>query len=300
LSLDQQAVVESNNAFALRNSTRLGENGVDKGPTEKGRLAGTGTKAMAFRHPQPATEQAFEEFCLKFLQAHWNYPGLSLFGERGERQYGIDIFDERGQSPHRAAQCKLRKDGKALQPSEIEGEVEKALQFPDGLANYTILTTARVSTAAQRKVSALNREHLKKGLFSIDLMTWDKIERLIDDEYPRLRDELHPAGNSHLRSIDRKLRAIAAMSFAVFGLCTWLVFLGASRQQHGFDADVDSALTDGCITLEDLAFDRIPTRVPKARIIVPANWNASLGAAFGTGYGSGVNPFNPGFGSWNY
>jgi hypothetical protein len=47
----------------------------------------------------PATDDAFEEMCLRLLRLYWSRPGLERFGKRGERQYGIDILDLSGSTP---------------------------------------------------------------------------------------------------------------------------------------------------------------------------------------------------------
>jgi len=166
---------------------------------------------MAFRHPQPATEQDFERFCLKFLRRHWCSPGLVLYGKRGEKQYGIDILDVDGSVPFRAAQCKLHEDGKTIPPSEIRAEVSKAQTFPIPLDRYAIMTTARATTQAQNALIEINREHRDKGLFAVELITWDRIEDLLDAQYPELRDDLHPAGNAHLRMIGRQIAEVSSL-----------------------------------------------------------------------------------------
>jgi hypothetical protein len=86
---------------------------------------------------------------------------LALFGKRGERQFGIDILDLGGQIPLFAAQCNLKEGHKNLTPSAIEEEVNKAKEFTLPIGKYGMLTTAKISTHAQRKVREINEAHLK-------------------------------------------------------------------------------------------------------------------------------------------
>ena len=73
----------------------------------------------------PESDVVFEELCLELLKRHWSRPGLERFAKKGESQYGVDIFDTLGESPQYAAQCKLKEQGKSLEPAEIRAEVER-------------------------------------------------------------------------------------------------------------------------------------------------------------------------------
>jgi len=136
----------------------------------------------------PANEADFERLCLRLLKAYWNCPTLELFGRRGERQHGIDILDMGGEDPIRAGQCKLYDPRKSLTPSEIHAEVEAARGFVPPIGLYALLTTAKVSTDAQKAIIEINRNHRGSGLFIVELFTWDRIDELLD-EYPSIRDE---------------------------------------------------------------------------------------------------------------
>src|SRR5437763_16406541 len=114
---------------------------------------------MPYRYPQPANEDAFEEFCLVLLRDHWTLPTLDRYGHRGERQDGVDLVDTGGGSPFRGVQCKHHDSTKTLPPRELEAEVEKAKGFPEPLNEFFILTTAKKSTQAQRKVRDINKAH---------------------------------------------------------------------------------------------------------------------------------------------
>jgi hypothetical protein len=129
--------------------------------------------------PIPTDEDDFEDLCVDILRIYWNRPGLERYGSRGQRQNGVDIFDLGGVNPLHAAQCKLREFGKKLSPTTIEEEVTDALGFEFSIGKYGILTTAKVTTQAQKKVLEINRRHREAGLFEVELLTWGKLCRLI-------------------------------------------------------------------------------------------------------------------------
>lgn len=137
----------------------------------------------------PTSDEVFEELCLALLKRHWEREGLERFGKKGERQFGVDILDVFGQSPLYAAQCKSKEAWKTLEPAEIRGEVDKAKQFPSKLDHYAILTSAKVSTAAQLAVQAINQEHRAAGLFTVEVFHWNRISDLIR-QYPEIEQQI--------------------------------------------------------------------------------------------------------------
>jgi tetratricopeptide (TPR) repeat protein len=144
--------------------------------------------AFRFKNPPPANPDDFERLCLRLLKAHWYLPKLELYGRRGERQYGVDIVDMSGAEALRAAQCKLYDQSGTLPPAEIRAEVDAAKEFPLPLGVYAICTTARVSTQAQNAILLINREHRQKGLFAVELFTWDRLDELLE-EFTTIRDQ---------------------------------------------------------------------------------------------------------------
>jgi tetratricopeptide (TPR) repeat protein len=136
----------------------------------------------------PTNDHDFEKLCRDVLRRHWSRPGLEIFGKRGERQFGIDLLDLSGQEPLYAAQCKLKEEHKNLPPADIEAEVNEAKLFRPPLGKYGILTTAKVSTQAQRKVREINQVHKPQGLFEVELFTWERICELLQ-RYPDVHEE---------------------------------------------------------------------------------------------------------------
>ena len=136
----------------------------------------------------PTNDDDFEKLCRDVLRLHWSCPGLEIFGNRGERQFGIDLLDLSGKEPLYAAQCKLKEGHKNLPPADIEAEVSQAKLFTPPLGKYGILTTAKVSTQAQRKVREINQAHKSQKLFEVELFTWEKICELLQ-RYPGVQEE---------------------------------------------------------------------------------------------------------------
>ncbi|MFO0847148.1 MAG: hypothetical protein U0871_01125 [Gemmataceae bacterium] len=169
---------------------------------------------MSFRFPQPTNEDDFELFCLRFLRHLWRCPALQPYGKRGERQSGIDLIDEGGGSPFRAAQCKHHEPHKTIPPAEITGEVGQALGFTPALDEYHILTTARRTTHSQNAVIAVNRNHASRGLFQVTLWTWDRIEAALSELDPATVDFIvHGDGGRSATALGRAVRGVLADHF---------------------------------------------------------------------------------------
>lgn len=145
---------------------------------------------ISLRFAIPNDDDVFEEMCRELLRLYWSRPGMEIFGKKGERQFGIDILDVGGQTPIYAAQCKLKEEHKNLQPSEIQTEVDLAKGFSPPLGRYGILTTAKVSTHAQKKIREINQAHSKSGLFEVELLTWERICALLQ-QYTGIQEQFY-------------------------------------------------------------------------------------------------------------
>jgi tetratricopeptide (TPR) repeat protein len=145
---------------------------------------------MRFSLPIPKTEDDFEHLCCELLKRHWDRPQLQRYAHRGEDQEGIDIFDPAQTKPIRGGQCKLHGYGKTIPTKEIEEEVEKARKHTPALDHFTILTTAKKSKQADRKVAEINQAHQAERLFTVEVLTWDQIENLLE-QHPEVRDPIY-------------------------------------------------------------------------------------------------------------
>ncbi|MGD8718988.1 MAG: hypothetical protein PVH29_09225 [Candidatus Zixiibacteriota bacterium] len=135
------------------------------------------------KYERPENEHDFEEFCLVLFRDVCELPQLERYGHRGEAQYGIDLIDESGKTPLVVFQCKYREPYKSFPPRELKAEVEKARRFHDKIRNidkYVVLTTGKISNQTQNTLLELNAAHIAEGLFNIRILTWDRLEKLID------------------------------------------------------------------------------------------------------------------------
>ena len=181
----------------------------------------------------PESEVAFEKLCLALLKRHWSRPGLERFAKKGEEQFGVDIFDTFGDTPLYGAQCKLKEPWKSLDPGKIRDEVEKAKTFPSKLDHYAILTTGKISGAAQLAIQAINQEHRAAGLFTVELFTWEKISELIR-QYPETEQQFYGGLRSEeVASVAAKLDYIAHLTESV----------ASSSATTEIDALIDEART---------------------------------------------------------
>src|SRR5579859_266086 len=187
--------------------------------------------SIRLKHQLPANEADFERLSLALLKRHWNCPLLELYAHRGEGQFGVDIVDLAGTEPLHAGQCKLHESWKALTPAEIKAEVSKAKKFQPPLGLYAILTTAKASQAAHDTVLHINREHRKLGLFQVELMTWEKIEGLLD-EYTDVLDQVYASVSGRIAGeLNEKLSVIQQDVRSI----------SVEVAQDSFDAQIDEA-----------------------------------------------------------
>jgi tetratricopeptide (TPR) repeat protein len=141
------------------------------------------------RYSAPDNADDFENFCLILLRRHWTCPLLERFAHSGEEQEGVDLLDLSGREPLRAAQCKLRKLADTFTPADLREEVAKVKTFPLPIGEYTLLTSAKKSRDLHLEIVKINQAHRDLKLFTVEVITWEGIERLLD-QYPEVAMEL--------------------------------------------------------------------------------------------------------------
>jgi tetratricopeptide (TPR) repeat protein len=145
---------------------------------------------IRIRIPPPANPDDFEKIALKLLQRRWENHNLQLYGRRGQRQHGVDIFDPTASTPHRAAQCKMYEPLEPLTAKLIREAVKEALAFTPKLDVFAILATAKQATECQQAVKEINLEHQAAGLFVVEYLPWAAIEDLLN-EFPDIRGQFY-------------------------------------------------------------------------------------------------------------
>ena len=186
---------------------------------------------MRKSYNKPRNPKDFEIFCLKLLRAHWKCPELDRYATGGQTQNGVDILDLSGQDPLRAAQCKLREEGKRITQTEVENEIEKAREFKPPLDRYVIMTTDKVGKEVHDLLVKINREHREKNLFEVEVFGWSRIEELLD-EHADVRDWYEGGGLvSGVQRIESKVDELLERSAPGRG----------NHNEDGFHAEIDEA-----------------------------------------------------------
>ena len=186
---------------------------------------------MRKSYKKPRNPKDFEIFCLKLLRAHWKCPELDRYATGGQTQNGVDILDLSGQDPLRAAQCKLREEGKMITQTEVENEIEKAREFKPPLDRYVIMTTDKVGKEVHDLLVKINREHREKNLFEVEVFGWSRIEELLD-EHADVRDWYEGGGLvSGVQRIELKVDELLEKPAPGCG----------NHNKDGFHAEIDEA-----------------------------------------------------------
>jgi len=133
---------------------------------------------------RPSNWQDFETLCKKLWGEIWNCPDIKKNGRAGQVQNGVDISGiPSGETQYFGIQCKGRDEylHSQLNESEIENEIEKAKEFQPPLKKLIFATTAVKDSKIEAWFRAKNLEHIKSGLFEVQLYAWDDIVDLIDE-----------------------------------------------------------------------------------------------------------------------
>lgn len=122
---------------------------------------------------QPA---AFESLCLDLWSEIWGDVNAQKNGRNGHPQAGVDVFGRSG-GRWLGVQCKQR-DGllwSKVRTAELTSEVEKAKTFTPALTEFTLATSGPASYQLQERARTLTKDHLEKGLFAVNVWSWEKI-----------------------------------------------------------------------------------------------------------------------------
>lgn len=126
--------------------------------------------------PPTDDANAFESLCLDLWKEIWNDPGAQKNGRSGQPQAGVDVFGRRD-GKQMGVQCKQR--GGLLRTkvttTELEQEVEQAKNFRPPLTTFILATTGPRDARVQERARVLSEEHKSKGLFSVEVWSWQDI-----------------------------------------------------------------------------------------------------------------------------
>ena len=133
---------------------------------------------------KPVNWQDFEYLCKKLWGEIWNCPSIKKNGRQGQSQNGVDIYGiPAGETDYFGIQCKGKDDytNAQLTETEIDEEIQKALNFKPPLKSFIFATTANKDAKIEEYIRVKNVENRKNGNFSIDLFSWEDIADLIEE-----------------------------------------------------------------------------------------------------------------------
>ncbi|MGH7812819.1 MAG: PIN domain-containing protein [Candidatus Binataceae bacterium] len=140
---------------------------------------------LAPGYPLPRSPEEFERLCLKLLRRHWQLPQLERFRDPDRAAKGINLIEIGGRPRLAAVKCDLREPGAAPTPAEIKDSADRAASLKLPIGRFVIATTAAKPEGLQRALYDLNRANRQGGISTIEVLTWEDIEELLD-EYPQI------------------------------------------------------------------------------------------------------------------
>jgi tetratricopeptide (TPR) repeat protein len=161
--------------------------------------------------PAPSDDTLLMDLCAEIYRREWKTDTVQVNGRRGQGQAGVDVQGR----PHDGLdwcgiQCKARSRQGTRKPKlserEIRVEVELALGFRPALKHLIIATSAPHDAEAQIVARQITKDHMAKGLFSVDVLGWSEIRRRMD-RYPEVHDWYRSLGPMEHR-LERKLDAM--------------------------------------------------------------------------------------------
>lgn len=140
---------------------------------------------------KPANWQDFESLCLLLWREEWRSDDIKKNGRNGQSQKGVDICGHReGENEYSGIQCKCKPGNKALTTDEIDDEIDNAIEFKPALKRLIFATTADKDAPIEEYVRIKDDENRKKGLFSIDIKSWQDIVDMLERNKPVLNTYL--------------------------------------------------------------------------------------------------------------
>lgn len=128
---------------------------------------------------KPKNWQDFEKLCKLLWGEIWSCEdAIKQHGRQGQNQHGVDVYayvEKYG--GYCGIQCKGKDDYTQAQltESEIDGEIEKALNFKPELKILIFATSANKDAKIEEYIRNKDIENRNKGLFGIDIASWEDI-----------------------------------------------------------------------------------------------------------------------------
>lgn len=135
---------------------------------------------MTLYYDPPQNPEDFESLCQRLFSRHWNVPDLKKFARRGTKQCGIDLIGCDNQGGLCGIQAKRREPGNSLTKSELQADIESAKGLDPKIERFAFATTAKRDSRLQVFCVQKTAEHVKEGLFAVELFSWDDINELLN------------------------------------------------------------------------------------------------------------------------
>lgn len=133
---------------------------------------------------KPSNWQDFEKLCKLLWGEIWVCEDtIKRHGRQGQNQHGVDVFSYvEKYGGYCGIQCKGKDDytNAQLTENEIVAEIEKALGFEPKLKLLLFATTANKDTKVEGFIRKKDVENRAKGLFSVDIASWEDIVDQLD------------------------------------------------------------------------------------------------------------------------
>ena len=128
---------------------------------------------------KPSNWQDFEKLCKLLWGEIWVCEDtIKRHGRQGQNQHGVDVFSYvEKYSGYCGIQCKGKDDytNAQLTESEIDAEIEKALDFEPKLKLLVFATTANKDAKIEGYIRNKDVENRAKGFFAVDIASWEDI-----------------------------------------------------------------------------------------------------------------------------
>jgi hypothetical protein len=165
--------------------------------------------------PPPKSWITFEDLCHRLFKALWGDPLAQKNGRSGQPQKGVDVFGSPGQcyGIYHGVQCKGKEGQYGAKPTldEIEKEIAKAELFEPGLKHWVYATTAPVDATLQEAARKKSDERAKEGRFTVSVLGWGEIERLLCEHKQVLR-EFYPDHGFNYAELLENIRSLPQAS----------------------------------------------------------------------------------------
>lgn len=122
--------------------------------------------------PKPRNEDEFEDIVVDFLRLRWKDPNAQRNGRRGQGQHGVDVIGHPPWLDGKMAggQCKNTEE---VTLKMVIAEVDKAIHFPGGLAEFYFVTSADRDAPLQSAVRLHFKAH--PAPFDVEVLFWQDV-----------------------------------------------------------------------------------------------------------------------------